>query len=77
MKQYDETKSRYNQVASTISAKEMQRVKLVYFTNELKGQHGLLHVFDCGLWTSLGDYVTVGRNKEITVTFRDGTEIQA
>lgn len=27
------------------------------------------------LWGSMAEFVTVGRNKEITVTFRDGTEI--
>lgn len=27
------------------------------------------------LWGSMVEFITVGRDKEITVTFRDGTEI--
>ncbi len=77
VKQYDETKERYDKVVADISDKEMRRVTLVHFTKELKAQHGPIHVFDCGLWTSLVDFVTVSRNKEITVTFKDGTEILA
>lgn len=33
--------------------------------------------FDGSLWGGMVEFVTVGRNKEITVTFRDGTEIPA
>lgn len=33
--------------------------------------------FDGSLWGSMVEFVTVGRNKEITVTFRDGSEMLA
>lgn len=33
--------------------------------------------FDEQLWSSIVDFVTVGRGKEITITFRDGTEMKA
>ena len=33
--------------------------------------------FDGSLWGGMVEFVTVGRDKEITVTFRDGTEILA
>ena len=33
--------------------------------------------FDGSLWGSMVEFVTVSRDKEITVTFWDGSEIQA
>lgn len=43
----------------------------------LKAQDGTIGEFDGSLWGSMVEFVTVGMDKEITVTFRDGTEIQA
>jgi hypothetical protein len=54
-----------------------QDERLSDFIKTLKSQDGILLEFDSGLWGCMVEYVTVGRNKEITVTFRDGTEIQA
>ena len=70
------TRNEIAQVA-TISAKEAQSERLENFIKVLKAQDGTIREFDCSLWGSLVEFLTVGRNKEITVTFRDGTEIQA
>ena len=59
-----------------ISAKEAQNERLANFIKTLKAQDGTITDFDGSLWGGMVEYVTVGRNKEITVTFRDGTEIQ-
>ena len=40
-------------------------------------QDGTISEFDGSLWGGMVEFVTVGRDKEITVTFRDGTEILA
>ena len=53
----------------------MQRARLGTFLTALKKQEGVIDEFDAGLWGSMVKFVTVGRDKEITVTFRDGTEI--
>ena len=54
---------------------------LVLFTADfikvLKAQDGTINEFDGSLWGGMVEFVTVGRDKAITVTFRDGTEIQA
>ena len=42
-----------------------------------KGQESMLTEFDSHLWGCLVDYVTVGKDKGMTVTFRDGTQIKA
>ncbi len=60
-----------------ISAKEAQSEKLANFIKVLKAQDSTISEFDGRLWGSMVDFVTVGRDKGITVTFRDGTEIQA
>ena len=69
--------SAYNQLVTAISAKEAQSERLADFIKVLKDQDGTISEFDGSLWGSMIEFVTVGRDKEITVTFRDGTEIQA
>ena len=77
VQRYDTAKARYDEVVSAISAKEAQGERLSDFIKVLKAQDGTISEFDGSLWGSMVEFVTVGRDKEITVTFRDGTEIQA
>ena len=77
VQRYETAKTRYDEVAAAISAKEAQSERLVDFIRMLKKQDGSIAEFDERLWGCMVDFVTVGRKKEITVTFRDGTEIQA
>lgn len=77
VQRYETAKTRYDEVAAAISAKEAQSERLADFIRMLKKQDGSIAEFDERLWGCMVDFVTVGRKKEITVTFRDGTEIQA
>lgn len=70
-------KTRYDEVAAAISAKEAQSERLVDFIRMLKKQDGSIAEFDERLWGCMVDFVTVSKKKEITVTFRNGSEIQA
>jgi len=79
---YNTAKSRYDEVVRSIAAKEAQSERLENFIRELKAQDGVLTEFDERLWSCMVDFVTVGcrqagRKKELTVTFKDGTEITA
>ena len=74
---YDETKAQYDSVTESIAAKEAKSARLADFISLMKSQKGVISEFDIGLWSSTVEFVTVGRSKEITVTFRDGTEIKA
>ena len=67
----------YDEVVAAISAKEAQSERLADFIKVLKAQDGTISEFDGSLWGGMVEFVTVGRNKEIKVTFRDGTEILA
>lgn len=40
-------------------------------------QDDTISEFDSSLWGSMVEFIMVGRDKEITVTFRDSTEIRA
>lgn len=65
----------YDEVTRTITEKEAQREQLVGFIKVLQAQDGVISEFDERLWSSMVDFVTVGRDKGITVTFWDGTKI--
>lgn len=74
---YDAAKAKYDETIAAISAKEAQNARLTAFTKALRERDGIIVDFDESLWGCMVEYVTVGRKKEMTVTFRDGTEIQA
>ncbi len=77
VKKHEEVKKQYNKTVEAITAKEAQDAVLANFIKELKAGDDFLQEFDSSLWGSLVDFITVGRKKEIKVTFKDGTEIQA
>lgn len=77
VQRYDTAKAQYDEVVAAISAKEAQSERLADFIKVLKAQDGTISEFDGSLWGSMTEFVTVGGDKEITVTFRDGSEILA
>lgn len=77
VERYNVAKARYDDVVAAISAKEAQGERLADFIRNLKAQDGIIREFDSSLWGCMVDFVTVGRDKTIVVTFKDGTEIQA
>ena len=77
VRRYDDAKTRYDAVVAAISAKEAQSERLTDFIRHLQRQKGTIRDFDSHLWGSMVEFITVGRNKEVAVTFRDGTEIKA
>ena len=77
VEKYDAVKDQYDKVSDAITAKEMQGVRLENFIKSLKAQDGIIQEFDDRLWGILVDFVTVSQDKKFTVTFKDGTEIQA
>ena len=76
VERYDTVKARYDEVVRAITEKEAKNERLAGFIKILKAQDGIITEFDEMLWSSMVDFVTVGRNKELAVTFRDGTEVK-
>ena len=70
-------KAKYDETTAAISAKEAQSARLEAFIKMLKEQDGIIKEFDVSLWGSMVECVTVGRDKKMAITFRDGTEIDA
>ncbi|BAK46678.1 hypothetical protein CXIVA_07110 [Clostridium sp. SY8519] len=77
VRRYDEKKQRYDEVTDRIRKKETQSERLAEFIRELKSRKGVIAEFDDALWGSMVEYVTVHRDGKISVTFRNGTEIEA
>ena len=77
VKRHDALMEQYNKVIADIAEKGRRKAVLANFVSALTTQKGIIDKFDEDLWCSLVDFVTVGRKKEIKVTFRDGTEIMA
>lgn len=73
---YDAAKAKYDETVATITAKEAQSARLETFIKMLREREGTIEDFDESLWGSLVESVTVGRDKTMMVTFRDGSEIK-
>ena len=75
VRRYDDAKTLYDVVVAAISVKKAQSERLTDFIRHLQSQKETVRDFDSHLWGSMVEFITVGRNKEVTVTFRDGTEV--
>ena len=73
---YDAAKARFDKVTEAISAKEAQSERLEGFIKRLKTQTDPVAEFNSQLWASMGEYMTVGMDKGLTVVFRDGTAVR-
>lgn len=74
VKRYAEAKKKYDEQTYEIEQKQAQREKMNEFIKTLKERDEIVTEFDSGPWSSLVDFVTVGKETR-TVTFKDGTEI--
>lgn len=77
VQRYDVAKARYDEVVAAISEKDAQSERLANFIRVLKEQDGIIREFDSSLWGCMVEFVTVDRNKNLLVTFKEGTEIKA
>ena len=68
-------KTRFDEVTQAIADKADRKKLLEQFLHTVETQEPVTQ-FDERLWSSLVDFVTVYSEKDIRVTFKDGTEIQ-
>ena len=74
---YDRLKAQYDEVSTAISDNEARYEQMGRFITVLKDQEGVITEFDDALWSSLVEKI-VGKSKEdVTVVFKDGTEMKA
>ncbi len=72
---YDATKARYDKVEKSIKAQHAKAERLEAFAEALGKQGDMVMSFDEGLWGTLIDFMTVYNKEDISVAFKDGTEI--
>lgn len=71
VERYETLKKRYDELTYEIEQKDAKSEKMRQFIKVLKKQDKLITDFDEVLWSSLVEFVTIGRT-ERSVTFRDG-----
>ena len=77
VERYDRLKAQYDEVSTAISDNEARYEQMGRFITALKDQEGVITEFDDALWSSLVEKI-VGKSKEdVTVVFKDGTEMKA
>lgn len=75
VRRYEVTKDRHDEVVKSIKARHAKSERLDGFAQALTAQSETLTKFDVGLWGTLVDFMTVYSKENISVTFKDGTEI--
>ena len=75
VERYNKLKEEYDEVCTTISDKDAKYEQMGRFIKVLKGQQELITEFDESLWSSLTEKIVVKSKEEVTVVFKDGTEI--
>ena len=74
---YDRLKAQYDEVSTAISDNEARYEQMGRFITVLKGQEGVITEFDDALWSSLVEKIVVKSKEDVTVVFKDGTEMKA
>ena len=72
---YDVTKAKYDTAEQGIKKRRAKAERLDAFVTAIKEQGTVVTEFDEGLWGTLVDFMTVYSKEDISVTFKDGTEI--
>ena len=72
---YEAVKTQFDEVTQAVANKADRKKLLEQFLQTVETQEPVAE-FDERLWSSLVDFVTVHGEKDIRVTFKDGTEIQ-
>ena len=72
---YEAVKAQFDEVTQAVADKADRKKLLEQFLHTVEAQEPIVE-FDERLWSSLVDFMTVNSEKDIRVTFKDGTEIQ-
>ena len=76
VERYETVKARFDEVTEAIAERSAKGERLAGFIRKLEAQKEPVAEFDSQLWASMVECVTVGADKDMTVMFRDGTEVR-
>lgn len=77
VERYERLKAEYEEVCLSISGNEARYEQMGMFIAVLRKQPDLITEFDEALWGSLVEKLIVKSKDDVTVVFKDGTEIKA
>lgn len=77
VERYDRLKAQYDEVSTAISDNEARYEQMGRFITVLKDQESVITEFDDALWSSLVEKIVVKSKEDVTVIFKDGTEMKA
>ena len=72
---YEKAKKRYDETIEQINDRTARGEQVSLFLRKLSGLD-LIAEFDDDLWLSMVDFITVHDKENVTVTFKDGSEIK-
>ena len=75
VERYEKQKAEYDDTGIAISEKDAKYEQMGRFITVLKGQTELVTEFDESLWSCLAEKIVIKSKEEVTVVFKDGTEI--
>ena len=76
VERYEKVKSRYDAIAEAIEEEQAHYEKQEIFIQILEKHGEPITEFDAGMWGSMVDFITVDKDKNMTVTFKDGSEVE-
>ena len=74
---YEKLKKEYDNACAVISEKDAKYEQMGRFITVLKDQEGVITEFDDAIWSSLVEKIVVKSKENMTLVFKDGTEIKA
>ena len=72
---YETEKARYDELADQRRERVAKRARIRRFLDDLRKQENLITGFDERAWNALAENITVNGKENLTVRFRDGSEI--
>ena len=75
VERYEKAKNRYDETIEQINDRTARGEQVSLFLRKLSGMD-LIAEFDDDLWLSMVDFITVHDKENVTVTFKDGSEIK-
>ena len=76
VERYDRLKAQYDEVSTAITDNEARYEQMGRFITVLKDQTGIITEFDDAIWGSLVEKIVVKSKEDVTVVFKDGTEMK-
>lgn len=76
VERYEKVKALYEAIVAAIEEKQAKFERLGIFIDMLEKQPGPVSEFDAVMWGSMVDFISVDKDKNMTVMFKDGSAVR-